>query len=79
MRYKIDRDKEEKFEKLIEKASQLQLIKREQASHMQTIRDFRNYVHIYKEISADLEIINEGITKLCRQLCDSIIETLKVK
>ncbi len=79
LRYKIDKDKEEKFEKLIEKASQLQLIKREQASHMQTVRDFRNYVHIYKEISADLEIINEGITKLCRQLCDSIIETLKVK
>jgi|GEM_PF-5826114 len=77
--YKINRKKQEKFEKLIEKALQLNLIKREQASHMHTIRDFRNYVHIYKEISADLEIINGGIAQLCRQLCDSIIKTLKVK
>ncbi len=77
LKYKIDKKGTEDFVKLIEKALQLKLIKSEQANHMNTVRDFRNYVHIYKEVSADLEIINEGIAKLCRQLCDSIIATLK--
>ncbi len=79
LRYKIDKNKHDEFKKLIKKASDRNLISQIQASHMQTVRDFRNYVHIYKEISADLEIINEGIAKLCRQLCDSIIKTLKNK
>lgn len=79
LRYKIDKDKPEEFVKLIEKALELKLIGQTQASHMHTVRDFRNYVHIYKELSADLEIFNEGIAKLCRQLCDSIMGTLKDK
>ena len=77
LRYKIDENKQEEFISLIEKALELKLIREEQANHMHTIRDFRNYVHIYKEMSADLEIINEGIAQLSRQLCDSIIKTLK--
>ena len=79
LRYKISKDKPEEFINLIEKALDIKLISQTQASHMHTVRDFRNYVHIYKELSADLEIINEGIAKLCRQLCDSILETLKNK
>lgn len=79
LRYKINKDKQEEFIDLIEKALQINLISQTQASHMHTVRDFRNYIHIYKELSADLEIINEGIAKLCRQLCDSIMETLKDK
>jgi hypothetical protein len=75
LRYKIDENKYEEFAILIEKSSELKLIRQEQANHMHTIRDFRNYVHIYKEINADLEIINEGIAQLSRQLCDSIIKT----
>ena len=77
LRYKINKNKQEEFIDLIEKALQMKIISQIQASHMHTVRDFRNYVHIYKELSADLEIINEGIAKLCRQLCDSIMETLK--
>jgi hypothetical protein len=77
LRYKINKNEQKEFVILIEKALELKLISQTQASHMHTVRDFRNYVHIYKEVSADLEIINEGIAKLCRQLCDSIIETLK--
>lgn len=77
--YKINKDKQEEFVNLIERALRLDLISQTQASHMHTVRDFRNYVHIYKEVSADLEIINGGIAKLCRQLCDSIIDTLKNK
>lgn len=79
LQYKINKDEKEKFIDLIEEAMQSKLIKQEQASHMNTIRDFRNYVHVYKEISADLEIFNAGIAQLCRQLCDSIINTLKNK
>lgn len=79
LRYKICTDKQEEFGTLIEKALQIKLIGPTQASHMHTVRDFRNYVHIYKELSANIEIINEGIAKLCRQLCDSILETLKDK
>jgi hypothetical protein len=79
LRYKINKDKQEEFIDLIEKALQMKLISPTQASHMHTVRDFRNYIHIYKELSADLEIINEGIAKLCRQLCDSIMGTLKDK
>lgn len=79
LRYKINKDKQEEFIFFIEEALQTKLISQTQASHMHTVRDFRNYVHIYKEMSADLEIFNEGIAKLCRQLCDSIMETLKDK
>ncbi len=79
LRYKIDESKQEEFITLIENALKLELIRQEQANHMQTIRDFRNYVHIYKEKLADLEIINQGIAQLSRQLCDSIINTLKTK
>lgn len=79
LRYKINESKEEDFLDLIKEALERKLISREQANHMHTIRDFRNYVHVYKEISADLEIINEGIAKLSRQLCDSVLKTLKDK
>lgn len=77
LRYKVDEKKEDEFVNLINKALGLKLIRQEQANHMHTIRDFRNYVHIYKEKNADLEIINEGIAQLSKQLCDSIIKTLR--
>lgn len=71
--------KELKFSNLIDLAFERKLIRQEQASHMHTIRDFRNYVHVYKEMTADIEIINQGIADLCRQLCDSLIKSLKNK
>ena len=77
LRHKISKGKSQDFSKLIQDALQHNLIRQEQANYMHTIRDIRNYVHIHKEISTDLEIINEGIAKLCRQLCDSVIKTLK--
>lgn len=77
--YKMNDSKDKDFANLIVEALKRKLISREQANHMHTIRDFRNYVHVYKEISAELEIINKGIAQLCRQLCDSVIKTLKDK
>ncbi len=75
--YKMDSEYEkEDFEKLIDGAREQGLIKQGDADRMQMMRHFRNYVHIYKEVSENFTL-NNGITETARELCNSVIETLR--
>lgn len=65
-----------KFEDLIDEAAEKELIRKSSASKLHTLRDFRNYVHIHKELKENFPL-NDGIAQLAQKMCDSVIKELK--
>lgn len=76
MLHKLEDKGISKFIDLINEAHKQGIIKNHHKDKLNVIRDFRNYVHIHKEVDKSFEL-TEGITQLSRECCTSIIEQFR--
>lgn len=74
--YKLKVDANTNFSDLIKRAEEKGLIKDHLITKLNLLRDFRNYVHLHKELSQNFSL-TEGLATLSMEICDSIIEILK--
>lgn len=74
LRYKLNAPQEEipNLIGLIERAHRDGLLKDSLKDKLNVIRDFRNYVHIHKELSESFDF-SPGLVQLSREVCDSLI------
>jgi len=69
---KGDRDN---FVTLIEEAYKKKLITESNRNKLNVIRDFRNYVHINRELLGDFTL-TDGVAQLAQETCQSVLKGL---
>jgi len=71
----ITKSDDDKFATLIEKSYEKGLITEPNRNKLNVIRDFRNYVHINREVLGDFEL-TDGIAQLAQETCESVLKGL---
>ena len=65
------------FSSSLEKARNKEIISDIEFHQIHVVRNSRNYVHLHKELSEDINIINDYWAKALADLCESLIKRLK--
>lgn len=64
------------FENLINKAGEKKIIDDSSIHKLHTLRDFRNYIHLHRELKRDFELTN-GIAQLAQETCILVVNELR--
>lgn len=68
--------KDDKFENLIDKAGEKKIIEEISVHRLHTLRDFRNYIHLHRELKHDFKL-TIGIAQLAQETCISVAGELR--
>lgn len=74
LRYQLKED--DTFEHLIDKAGEKKIIEGISVHRLHTLRDFRNYIHLHRELEHDFEL-TIGIAQLAQETCISVVGELR--
>lgn len=74
LKYQLRKD--DTFESLIDGAGKKKIIEEISVHRLHTLRDFRNYIHLHRELKHDFEL-TIGIAQLAQETCISVVGELR--